>query len=95
MGTCRYCNQNAGFLRKQHPQCHDLHADGVREMPQLATQAAGTAGLNETALRQTLQAIATRARAPRTTSPRPCQRLGPGRPARHPPRPLVREAPRV
>ena len=48
----------AGFLRKQHPQCRDLHAEGIREMGQLATQAAGTDGFNETALRQTLQTIA-------------------------------------
>ena len=62
MGTCRYCGQNAGFLRKQHGQCRDLHATGIQEMTQLAAQAAGTAGFNETALRQTLQAIAKRAR---------------------------------
>ena len=48
MGTCRYCNQSAGFLRKQHSQCRDLHALGVREMTQLAAQAAGTASFNET-----------------------------------------------
>ena len=63
MGTCRYCNQNAGFLRKQHGQCRDLHAQGMREMMDLAAQAAGTASFNETALRSTLQAIASRARA--------------------------------
>ncbi len=63
MGTCRYCNQNAGFLRKQHGQCRDLHAQGMREMTQLAAQAAGTTGFNETALRNTLQSIALRARA--------------------------------
>ena len=63
MGTCRYCNQSAGFLRKQHPQCRDLHAEGVREMVQLAAQAAGTAGFSEKALRNTLQAIASRAQA--------------------------------
>ena len=63
MGTCRYCNQNAGFLRKQHGLCHDLHDQGSLEMTQLASQAAGTAGFNETALRSTLGAIAARARA--------------------------------
>ena len=63
MGTCRYCNQSAGFLRSQHSQCRDLHAEGVREMVQLAAQAAGTASFNETALRNSLQAIASRARA--------------------------------
>ena len=62
-GTCRYCNQNAGFLRRQHGQCRDLHATGIREMTQLAAQATGTASFNETALRNTLRAIAARARA--------------------------------
>ena len=63
MGTCRYCGQNAGFLRKQHGQCRELHAKGIQEMTQLAAQAAGTSSFNETALRSTLQAIATRAKA--------------------------------
>ena len=63
MGTYRYCNQNAGFLRKHHGQCRDLHATGIQEMTQLAAQAAGTVEFNETALRSTLQAIAQRSRA--------------------------------
>ena len=63
MGTCRYCNQSAGFLRKQHRPCQDLHAQSMREMTQLAAQAAGTAGFSEKALRNTLQTIASRARA--------------------------------
>ena len=61
--TCRYCQQPVGFLRKQHSQCRDLHAQGIQEMTQLAAQAAGTSSFNETALRTTLQAIATKARA--------------------------------
>ena len=63
MGTCRYCNKSAGFLRKQHGQCRDLHTAGIQEMTQLAAQGAGTSSFNETALRTTLQSIATRARA--------------------------------
>ena len=63
MGMCRYCNQNAGFLRKQHRQCRDLRSTGIQEMTQLAAQAAGTTGFNETAHRSTLQAIAQRSRA--------------------------------
>ena len=31
MGTCQYYNQKAGLLRKQHTECSDLHATGVRE----------------------------------------------------------------
>ena len=61
MGTCRYCGQNAGFLRKQHGQCRDLHTAGIREMTQIAAQAAGSPEFNETVLRSTLRAIATRA----------------------------------
>ena len=63
MATCRYCNQNAGFLRKQHRQCQDLRSTGIQEMTQLAAQAAGTTGFNETAHRSSLQAIAQRSRA--------------------------------
>ena len=62
-GTCRYCGQNAGFLRKQHGQCRDLHASGYQEMVQLAAQAAAAHTFNEAALRQTLSDIAQRSRA--------------------------------
>ena len=63
MSMCRYSNQNAGFLRKQHRQCRDLRSTGIQEMVQLDALAAGTAGFNETAHRSTLQAIAQRSRA--------------------------------
>ena len=62
-GTCRHCGQKTGLLQRDHPQCRDLHAQGMREMTDLADQAAGTSGFNETALRTTIQAIATRAQA--------------------------------
>ena len=62
MGTCRYCGQDAGFLRKQHGQCRDLHTAGIQEMTQIVAGAAGSPGFNETVLRSTLRAIATRAR---------------------------------
>ena len=48
-GICRYCGQNAGFLRKQHGQCRDLHASGYQEMVQLAAQAAAAHTFNEAA----------------------------------------------
>ena len=60
---CRYCGQNAGFLRRKHGQCRDLHGTGIQEMVQLAAQAASAHTFNEAALRQTLQAIAQRSRA--------------------------------
>ena len=63
MGVCRYCGQNAGFLRKQHAQCRDQRRAGMEEMVKLVAQSAGTDNFNETALRQTLNAIAARAYA--------------------------------
>ena len=42
MGTCRYCNQSAGFLRKQHLLCRDLHSASIQEMNQLAAQTSDT-----------------------------------------------------
>ena len=63
MGACRYCGQNAGFLRKQHGECRDRHRAGIEEMVDLVAQSAGAATFNEAALRQTLNAIAARAHA--------------------------------
>ena len=54
MVKCRYCNQNAGFLRKQHGPCRDLHATGIQEITKLAAQAADTHTFNEAAFRQIL-----------------------------------------
>lgn len=46
---CTYCNQDAGFLRRQHERCHDAHENGVAQMiDQSAAAALGrrsTAGL--------------------------------------------------
>ena len=63
MGNCRYCGENAGFLRRQHGECRERHQTGMQEMIELAAQSAGTSNFNEAALRQTLGAIAGRARA--------------------------------
>ena len=63
MGTCRYCGQNAGFLRRRHGMGRDLHTAGIQEMVQLAAQAAGAHTFNEAALRQTLEIIAQRSHA--------------------------------
>ena len=62
-GTCRHCGQKTGLLQRDHTQCRQTHQAGIQEMTQLAAQAAGTSSFNETALRSTLQAIATRAKA--------------------------------
>lgn len=37
---CAYCNQDAGFLRRQHEQCHDAHETGVAQMIDLSAAAA-------------------------------------------------------
>ena len=89
MGMCRYSNQNAGFLRQQHRQCRDLRSTGIQEMTQLAAQAAGTTGFNETAHRSTLQAIAQRSRATEQDIDRALeegfrQGVGPSDERRHP-----------
>ena len=62
-GTCRHCGQKTGILQRIHPECRRTHQAGIQEMTQLATQAAAAHTFNETALRQTLGAIAQRSRA--------------------------------
>ena len=53
-GTCHYCGQKVGLLQRDHPECRRTHTAGIQEMTQLAAQSA---------LRQTLQAIAQRSHA--------------------------------
>ena len=62
-GTSRYCGQQAGIFQRDHQECRETHGAGWQEMVQLAAQAASAHTFNETALRQTLQAIANRSRA--------------------------------
>ena len=62
-GTCRHCGQKTGILQRIHPECRRTHQAGIQEMTQLATQAAAAHTFNETALRQTLGALAQRSRA--------------------------------
>ena len=73
-GTCRHCGQKTGILQRIHPECRRTHQAGIQEMTQLATQAAAAHTFNETALRQTLGAIAQRSRA---TGPTPVGTQGP------------------
>ena len=63
LGTCLFRQRLTDFLQRQPWQCRDLHAQGIREMTEIAAQAAGTTGFNEKALQNTLQPIAVRARA--------------------------------
>ena len=62
-GTYRYCGQQAGIFQRDHPKCRETHRAGWQEMVSLVAQAAADHSFNETALRQTLQAIAQRSRA--------------------------------
>ena len=38
MGQCVFCNQPAGFLRKQHSACRDRHESGKREIVALVSE---------------------------------------------------------
>ena len=60
MGNCAYCGQRAGFLRRKHRDCEDVHRRGVVEMAALAQQAASTGEFNANALRQNLTEVAAR-----------------------------------
>ena len=62
-GTCRYCQQKAGILSRDHPECDHAHQSGWNKMVSLAAEAATTHSFNEAALRQSLTAIAQRSHA--------------------------------
>ncbi len=60
MGDCAYCGQRAGFLRRRHKDCHEVHVRGVAELERLARQAASAGGFSADALRTQLAAVAER-----------------------------------
>ena len=62
-GQCRHCGQQAGVFKRDHTECRKTHQAGWQEMVSLVTQAAADHSFNETALRQSLSAIAQRPRA--------------------------------
>ena len=62
-GQCRYRHQQAGFFHWNHQDCQETHQAGWQEMVSLVTQATADHSFNETALRQSLSAIANRSRA--------------------------------
>ena len=39
-GTCPFCNQKAGILSREHPDCRRTHQAGWNEMVRLAAHAA-------------------------------------------------------
>ena len=40
MGECRYCGDDAGFLRNSHRECEDANRDGWQQMLSLASESA-------------------------------------------------------
>ena len=63
MGRCRYCGENAGFLRSQHGECGERHDEGVRRMTDLVAEAATASDFSRDALVRSLESIADVARA--------------------------------
>ena len=57
-GTCPFCNQKAGILSREHPDCRRAHQAGWHEVVQLAAQAAGSPDFDESHLWLTLSAVA-------------------------------------
>ena len=66
-GTCPFCNQKAGILSREHPECRRAHQAGWHEMVQLAAQAAGSHEFNPNSLQVTLTEIAKRSYGDATT----------------------------
>ena len=40
MGACKFCGQDAGFLKNAHPACQEKHASGCAKIEKLATACA-------------------------------------------------------
>ena len=58
--TCRFCNQKAGILSREHSQCRRTFQTGWQEMVNLAAEAAKTHQFDEKSLRLALAEIARR-----------------------------------
>ena len=59
-GTCSFCNQKAGILSREHPECRRTFQTGWEEMITVAAEAARTHTFQEKPLRLTLAEIAQR-----------------------------------
>ena len=66
-GTCPFCNQKAGILSREHPECRRTYQAGWNEMVQLAAQAAASHTFDEKTLRLSLAEIARRSYGDGTT----------------------------
>lgn len=60
MGNCTHCGERAGFLRRKHEQCENVHQRGLVEMAQLALEAASGVDFNADVVRSKLAHIAER-----------------------------------
>ena len=58
MGACRFCGENAGPLRREHPRCRTRHESGLQDMLQQANRCIEQPGFNEAAMPQSLLEIA-------------------------------------
>ena len=59
-GTCPVCNQKAGILSREHPECRKTHQAGWNEMVSLASGAARSHEFNPNSLQISLAEIARR-----------------------------------
>ena len=60
VGTCRYCDNNAGLIARDHTECRRAHDAGFQEMVSLAAEAARDHTFDERTLRLTPAEIAWR-----------------------------------
>ena len=56
-GTCPFCNQKAGILNREHPNCRRTYRAGWNEMVRLAAHAAMSHEFNPNSLRVALTEI--------------------------------------
>ena len=66
-GTCPFCNQKAGILSREHPDCRRTYTAGWDEVVNLAAQAAASHTFDEKPLRLSLAEIARRLYGGRNT----------------------------
>ena len=59
-GTCPFCNQKAGIISREHPECRRTYRAGWNEMVQLAADAARSHEFNPNSLQVSLAEIARR-----------------------------------
>ena len=66
-GTCPFCNQKAGIISREHPECRRTFQSGWNEMIELAADAARSHEFNPNSLQVSLAEIAMRSYGNGTT----------------------------